>query len=276
VDWDFDEAVSRLILLTDEIGLVARDSVATAGQYVYFLSDSGVYRLDSRLDLKLRGDTRPLSDAIADQFAGVTGSAAHRAVGRWFGNRYWLAVPMDGAEQNNTIFVFNALNEQWESRDSYGVPIDNLLVSGFDGERRLFASSRNGRLYLLDELEGGDMAESGAELVPVVGSLRTRRYGMGSLRTKRFLRASAELLVDAGGAMGLSAAVLNPDVESVVASYSNSSGAEEELVLKGPVRRRGSAVELVVTTSAGRPQVRAVQIEGATSDRPGTNTRSKE
>jgi hypothetical protein len=83
-----DGLVSRLDLLTDEIGCSARRSIATAGQYIYFLSDAGVYRLDARLDLKLRGDTKPLSDAIADQIARIPSDGAENAVGLWHDNRY--------------------------------------------------------------------------------------------------------------------------------------------------------------------------------------------
>ena len=83
-----DSAVSRLTLLTDEIGCVARRSIQTAGQFVFFLSDAGVYRLDTQLDLKLRANTQPLSDPIADQLDEINTEYAHLAVGRWWNNRY--------------------------------------------------------------------------------------------------------------------------------------------------------------------------------------------
>jgi hypothetical protein len=59
--FSIDTPVTNLQLLTDEVGCAARRSIQTAGAFVYFLSDAGVYRLDSQLDLKLRGDTKPLS-----------------------------------------------------------------------------------------------------------------------------------------------------------------------------------------------------------------------
>jgi hypothetical protein len=177
--FEVDMPVTHLRLMTDEVGCAARKSIQTAGQFVYFLSDAGVYRLDSRLDLKLRGDTRPLSDSIADQFESLNQQYSSLAVGRWFNNRYWLAVPGHDSERNNMLLIFNALNDRWESKDIYDFPLDDLLVTQYLGERRLFASSKNGRLFLLDENELGDSGETGTELVPVAGRIRTRRFNMG-------------------------------------------------------------------------------------------------
>jgi hypothetical protein len=142
---DINTTVSRLELLTDEIGCSARRSIATAGQFVYFLSDAGVYRLDTRLDLKLRGDTKPLSEPIADQVARIQPAGAEYAVGLWHDNRYWLAAPVDGADVNNALFVYSALNEQWESIDEYPFGVDNLIVAQRGGLNRRVLWPRAGR-----------------------------------------------------------------------------------------------------------------------------------
>jgi len=166
-----DTALSRLTLLTDEVGCAARRSIATAGQFVYFLSDSGVYRLDSRLDLKLRGDTKPLSDPIANQLEDLNDTLVKNAVGLWYSNRYYLAVPLAGADNNNGVFLYNALNEQWETRDIYGFGVDDFVVATRANERRLFVSNKAGKLMLLDEIEEGDQSpDSQADVItPVPG-----------------------------------------------------------------------------------------------------------
>jgi hypothetical protein len=83
-----DTPLTKLELLTDEVGCSARRTICTAGQFIYFLSDSGVYRLDSRLDLKLRGQTLPLSDTIADQLENLDAELVEDSVGLYFNNRY--------------------------------------------------------------------------------------------------------------------------------------------------------------------------------------------
>ena len=107
-----DSIISRLTLLTDEVGCSARRSIVTAGNFVYFLSDAGIYRLDTKLDLKLRGDTRPLSDPIADQFDNLNAALAGGSVGLWYDNRYFIACPINFAQTNelattnNTVFIY--------------------------------------------------------------------------------------------------------------------------------------------------------------------------
>ena len=95
---DIDTAKSSLQLLTNEIGCAARRSITTAGTSVFFLSDRGVYKLDSQFDLKLRGNTQPLSDPIADQFDRINVNAVTKSCGIYFANRYYLAVPLMGED----------------------------------------------------------------------------------------------------------------------------------------------------------------------------------
>jgi hypothetical protein len=268
--FEVDSPVSKLQLLTDEVGCVARRSIATAGQYVYFLSDAGVYRLDARLDLKLRGDTRPLSDSISDQFDGISGEAASRAVGKWFNNRYWLSVPSGSIDDPYNLYIYSALNEQWETRDVYNFPIEDLLVALYNRERRLFASSRNGRLFLLDELEAGDQGEAGSELTPVSASMRTRRYSMNTLRSKRFVRAVADALLPHQASMRLRASTINPDGVSTILTQANNSGDDEDYTLKGPIRLKANYLDIIAESINGRPSLRAMSVEAALQEPQGT------
>ena len=275
---DFDTAVTRLTLLTDEIGCVARRSITTAGNFVYFLSDSGVYRLDTKLDIKLRGDTLPLSDPIADQLAEINADYAHLAVGKWFANRYHLAVPIgENAEHNNTLFLWNALNGQWESRDTYAINLDELLVASYDSARRLFAASRAGTLFLLDEMDrGDDVPQDNIEdaYTPVEGYLLTRRYGWGSVNAKRLLRAKASVLLPATGSITLRAVTTDYDADFQIATLTNSSPATEDYTLKAPLRCKATYLDLEFTTTAERPTLRQITAEATRSNFDPTETRT--
>jgi hypothetical protein len=271
-----DTLLSRLTILTDEIGCSARRSIATAGQYVYFLSDAGVYRLDSRLDLKLRGDTKPLSEPIADKLANIDASNAKNAVGLWFNNRYYLAVQERGQSNQQTVYIYNALNEAWETKDVLPAGVDNFLVAAYEDERRVFASSREGKLFLLEEQEDGDDPSSGTvtSTIPVAGSIRTRRFGGNNLHNKRFIRTMADCVLPAGSTVTLKASLLNPDDEVEIGSQTNSNGSEEDYSVKAPIRRRAHAADIIFNTTAGRPQIRSVQIEAATATMAQAETRN--
>lgn len=126
-------ANSYVVSVTDQVGCAARQTIANAGQAIFFLSDSGVRVLDPQLDLKLLGNSRPLSDPISDIIERINLDAVGYSCGKIFNNRYYLAVPLDGSLYNNAILVYNLLNQAWESVDIYpdGVRFDGLLVAKY-------------------------------------------------------------------------------------------------------------------------------------------------
>lgn len=267
--------VSNLTLLTDEIGCCARRSIATAGQYIYFLSDAGVYRLDSRLDLKLRGDTRPLSDPINDQITNFNAALVGDAVGLYFGNRYYLALPLQGDDNNKHVLIYNQLTEQWESKDEYGVGINNFIVADIDAKRRVLITSKSGKLMLMDEVDDGDESvNAGGSTTAVSGRFVTRRYGMNTMTHKRFLRSIADVNLPAGASVSVTANLYNPDnAMTLVPSQTNSTGENEDYTLKNAIRQRAHYAEIEFTTTAKRPEIRNVSIEAAIGGLPQTETR---
>ena len=271
-----DSAVSSLTLITDEVGCAARRSIATAGQFIYFLSDSGVYRLDSRLDLKLRGETLPLSDPIADQIRSLDATRLDAAVGLYFDNRYYLAGPTTGSITNDAVFIYSQLNNAWETKDVYAFGADNFLVSTVSDQRRLLITNRAGKLMLMDELEtGDDSPDAAANIVsPVSGRIRTRRYGMGTMGNKRFVRSLADVVLPNSGAITVKANMVNPDAEiTLVPGQTNTSGLSEDYTLKNPIRQKAHYAEIEFLTTANRPEIRNVSIEAALASRPQTETR---
>ena len=274
--FSIDTPISNLQLLTDEVGCAARRSIQTAGAFVYFLSDAGVYRLDSQLDLKLRGDTKPLSDPIADQLADLNASRLYDAVGLWYSNRYYLAVPLAGADTNNGVFLYNALNDQWETRDIYGFGVDDFLVATRASARRLFVSNQAGKLMLLDEIEAGDQSPDAQAnvITPVPGRIVTRRYGMGTMSSKRFTRVLADAVLPSTGSIRVTANLRNPDTNEVlVPGLENTTGAGNDYSLKLPIRRKAHYAEITIETLADRPEIRNVSVEAALAGLPQTDTK---
>jgi hypothetical protein len=277
--FDIDTPVSKLELLTDEVGCVARKTIAVAGQYVFFLSDAGVYRLDARLDLKLRGDTKPLSDPIADEFESLDQAIAERSVGIWHDNRYWLAVPETAsANPRAKLYIWSALNEQWETRDEYGFGADDLLVVTNGSKRRVMVTSQAGTIMMLDEVEAGDDAPD-PSIVGYVGTVPgrivTRRYGMQSMSSKRFIRALSDVVLPSSAGIQVRAALINPDrTITLVPGQTNDSGLSEDYTLKQPIRQKAHYAELEFLTTANRPEIRTVSVEAHGPSQPPTETRN--
>jgi hypothetical protein len=268
-EFTVDAAVSRVTLLTDEIGCVARKTIVTAGQFVFFLSDSGVYRLDIQLDLKLRANTQPLSDTISDQLEEINKAQAHKATAKWWANRYYLAVPIgDSAINNNSIFIWNALNQQWESKDLYSVALDELIVADYNSQRRLHTAARSGTLFLLDELEYGDevpYANAEGQYTPVPGLLTSRSYSFGSLNSKRLTRSKASVVLPPGAACKLRAYTTDYDAEFQIAALSNTTEEDEDYTLKAALRCKAVALDLEFLTTSGRPTLRQITAEATRS-----------
>lgn len=276
-DFTIDTAVARLELVTDEIGCSARQSIATAGRFVFFLSDAGVYRLDTQLDLKLRGDTKPLSDPIADLFGRVNQDRVGKSFGLWHDNRYLLAVPTtdDAADGNDLVVCWNALNDQWEYRDTYSIGVDQILVSNYSNRRRVFNVRNSGSLYLLDEKENGkDDTAAAVDGHTFTGRIKTRRFNFGDMHSKRFLRTIADVVLPAGSAVTAKVNTINPDQDELaVNTLTNTGSSTEDYNMKSPVRYKAHAAEVIYET-AGRPEIRSATLEAAPKTLPPTETRN--
>lgn len=283
-----ETGINKLELLTSEIGCSARRTIQTAGSFVYFLSDSGVYRLDAQLDLKLRGNTKPLSDPISDQIANLNSDYVANSIGLFYDNRYYLAVPLSTSTgSNDGVFIYNQLNEQWETRDIYGFGVDNFLVANRQSERRIFISNQAGKLMMLDELDAGDDSPDAIVNIvsPVQAKIKTRRYSMGSMAHKRYTRVIVDSSIPSGGKVLLAADTLNPDkslgsaytlsggqIVSAIASLENQAGSEDYHI-KAPTRFRAHAMDVTIYFDGNRPEIRSIGVEAAGPSLPPTDTK---
>ena len=197
---------SQITVVTTEVGCLARHSIVPAGQFVFFFSGKGVHMLTPQLDLKLLGNTMPLSEPIDDYFDDVNFDYASSVQGCYFDNRFFIAFPTNLATSNNSILVYNTLNQAWESIDTYpdGLTIDAFVPAFYNNKRRLFICSnignpvnvpviplgtttpvnvlygKYGGIFLAEELEGGDefLGITGTPLLPFAlpATLSTTSY----------------------------------------------------------------------------------------------------
>ena len=279
-DFSVDTPVSQLTLLTNEIGCSARNTIVTAGNFVFFLSDAGIYRLDRALDLKVRGDTKPLSEPIADLFSQVVQSRVEKsAFGIWHSNRYLVALPTsaDPLDGNQLVVAWNALTDTWEYRDIYpsSASVNQILVGTYDNQRRVFSVPRSGNLYLLEENDTAlDDNAPNAGTSPVTGSIKTRRYDFDNMHSKRFLRTIADVVIPPGASVSTKISTINPDTETTIGTLTNSTASQEDYNMKSPVRYKAHGAEVIYETSGGRPEIRSASIEASPKSLPPTETRS--
>jgi hypothetical protein len=270
---------STIQLLTDEVGCLARKSIQQVGNRVLFLSDNGVYGTEFLDEYNLRGTQTPLSEPINETIKRINKLHAEKAVSAYFDNRYFIAVPLDDATQNNAVLIFNFLNNQWESIDSVNDPnfhTANLIVAGEGSNRGVYSVNDIGGLHRIDaRADGTDRVITqigGAQqnlLVPA--SLTTRQFTYGTLERKRF--KEFEIHVESSDTntsdFDISAEVENPDSTEALGSLNSFNGGDlavnEDVSIRGRIGGlRGYGVQYTINNTSGRPRIRA--IESSASD----------
>ena len=263
--------------ITREVGCVARRSIVTIGNSVFFLSDNGVYSLDFGDLYNLRGASMPISETIAPVIKRINGAYAENAAAVFHDNRYYLSVALDGSTTNNAVLIYNFLNQTWES-------VDTVSSTTFDGRwlieaaassiNRLFYVAANGAIHesettdsRSDTLATEVGLPSGSFAVDSEAALRG--YTLGSMDKKGW--NNVEVHVESSGIAAnatMSLEIVNPDATIPLSSISEMLGASlvanEDATLQTRIgNHRGYSGQLVFTPSAGRPKLRAVKI-GAT------------
>lgn len=262
--------------ITREAGLVARKSVVTIGDQVFFLSDNGVYSTSFQDLYNLRGAGLPLSDPINPLIKRINSAYAYNAVAIYHDNRYWIAVPLDNSTRNNAILVYNLLNKGWESLDiidNTGWDISNLIVSGSGGINKLYAVNRFGGIHVIDErVDSFDYVYTApgldAQPLPIESEVVTRQYIFGDVGRKSF--NSYELHVESSeyelSDGDLTMITENIDKEVEMYSLTESLGFDlpvgEDSSIRGRIGNvRGYGIQAKFVPTKGRPKLRMVKIE---------------
>ena len=286
---------SEVTVITTELGCLARRTIVNAGQYVMFLSSKGIYLLTPQLDLKVIGNTMPLSEAISDFFEGLDYSIVSNAVATYYDNRFFIALPIDDlanpTARNNRIVIYNNLNKNWESIDVYpaGLNADNLVVASYQFQKRLFiltnftGALQFGGVFLTEELEDGDFYTNaaagvalpfalpvdlnvGSQLIPINSFVRTREFTMDSLSEKRFSRGEFQFNNVQQDAVAITASTHDPDATQEILGYQFSGNSDG--TLRPRVAMRGSGIDFTIQFSSGRPALKGVTIHGIGANRP--------
>ena len=263
---------ASIYLITDEVGVVARKTAEIIGRNLIFLSEQGVYMLEITPEINLRGREIPLSEDIQDEFSKekLNYNKITDSVATYFNNRYYIAVPAAGSDRNNIVFVYNFINNKWESKDTFGSDnfIDNWVVCKKDGKDRLFATSLEGSLQLYEELDHDELGSVPTD-TEIPAQIITREYNgagpMGRMEVKKFHRGSLNITSKNGDDIDVTAITRDPD--STVTSANYAFTADEECLKRFRINKRGTGCRIQVDVNAGRPKIRSSSVEHSETQR---------
>lgn len=260
--------VANAYEITRSIGCVCQKSVANCGDVIVWLSDIGVFQMAIQNDLSLVPSQLPLSDRIDDIIQSINWTYSTNAVAAYWNNRYYLAVPIGSATRNTTLLVYNFLNQEWESVDTFpmGFDIQNLIIMSYNGRERLHAVSSQAFVCVLEE---GNQDQFGVppnySFFPIQGSLKTRNYLANTFDMKRFRRFQLQSNLSSGDSFTGNYVLDNPTYTVPALSFTASS--DGDIALRANVGRRGISGRLELASSAGQPEFTTMTLEGTVDGR---------
>jgi hypothetical protein len=297
-------ANSMITVVTTQVGCLSRKSIVAAGQFVFFMSGKGVHVLTPQLDLKLIGQTMPLSEPIDDFFDSVNFAAADRVVASYYDNRFFIALPTKDTAGNyvtrpNAILIYNALNQQWECIDTYpaGLWIDDYAVCQYGDKRRQFiltrftASSQNGGIFITEEFPNNDVSSTGdqfsgvngtprlpfrlpatlsqtdPDLIHIDARIRSRQYTFDNTNQKRFSRGEYQFNNITGDGVSIVARTHDPDVYETVMTYTFLGSATTDSTLRPRIALRGACMDMEVVFDTGRPALKSAALYAIVANR---------
>ncbi len=277
-------------LLTDEVGLTAKNSVIQVGNQIIFLSDNGVYGL-SFVDLyNLRGNEVPLSESIQKTIDTINKAHVDKASAVYFDNKYYLAVPTGTSEVNNTLLIYNFLNKSWESIDTVNnvdlsgstfssFEFTKLLIAGKGLKRGVYVTNTDGGIHRLEVFADGidrvitDIGTTTEKETRVQGSATTRMFTLGSIDRKKFNNFELHLQSGPDNSSDVSIAAVSENLDSEPAidlkdasDYLGgvSIAPDEDVSIRGRIgNKRAYGLQVTLTSILGRPRFRSLKIAGA-------------
>lgn len=279
--------------LTMELGCVAKNSIANVGNMVFFLSKNGVYGLEPQIDANLLANTTPMSLDVQKYVDRINHKFVKNAIGIVYNGRYYLSVPLDNSEVNNYTLIYNLNNKAWESIDTYPSTVNpfNLIVAkngSTNVVNRLFFTTQVNGIYLTEELNFDEfgatltaltlpfyfpsyLTSSTYEVVNIPAFIKTRRYMMGSIQSKRYSDMTLEVEFEATGALRSEVVSYNPDTRKTIDIV--TAGSTTDKSRRIPIRKSSVGLDIELTNLQGRPIIKAI---GVTSTQKGFNKTNQE
>ena len=255
-----DLSIARADEITRDVGCAARKSICQWGDQILFVGDKAIHRVRVTDQLSLLPERVPLSTDVQDILATVNWSAIEKATARVWNNRAYFALPGDDG-LNTIVLVYNFINDRWETQDEYpaGFDVEDWHIMDADGEKRLFASTTYGFLYLLEENAVDTFGNTTAQQnYDIGGEGRTRYYGAGTRAVKRCRRMFMDADLPAAAVITAQVATRNPDMLGDSITLDEDTAEDGRYPVYGGVN--GSGAQLRFTLTA-RAEIRAVDCD---------------
>lgn len=192
--------------VTREYGAISRESIVQVGNDVVFLSSKkGVTSLGIASHGKVAAIDVPLSEPIQPLIDRINWNYASGAAAAYHNNRLYMAVPLDNADYNSAILVYDYLSKAWAGYDDGpAVKVKQFVETVHQGKRRLFFLSTDGFINLyddeltecgfVDETPDPDDPLNGLLLVNQISDeITTRGYTAGDISSKKWKSAEVQL-----------------------------------------------------------------------------------
>lgn len=258
-----DLSIAAAEEITRDVGCAARRTIGSWGEQILWVSDRAVQRVATTGELSLLPERVPLSNDVQDIFEDeVDWVNIHRATARVWNNRYYLALPSaTDAGLNTIVLIYNFINDRWETRDEYpaGFDVENWHIMDYAGEKRLFASTTFGFLYLLEENTVDTFGNTDAQQdYAITAAAYTRYYTAGTRQVKRVRRSFVHANVPAAAVITATIVTQNPDHTGDTVTIDEASTEDGRYPVYGGLP--GSAAQLRLTATAGA-EIRAIECE---------------
>ena len=144
----------------------------------------------------------------------------------------------------------------------------------YGAARRLYATNKEGGIYLLEELDYDEFIPTGGGVplpavlpitltasfnqTPIAGQIITRRYFYQTFAAKRFSSADIDMSMVGSDATSIVARAVNPDNESTVFTFTSS--VAQDYTKRFRIGKRGFGLDLEINTTSGRPTIGGLRV----------------
>lgn len=132
--------------ISRKVGCLSHRSIQQVGNDVFFLSDDGVRSIGRTLSDEQVGVSNPLSEPIKDIIGRINWAFIDTCSSAFYGDRYFLSVPVDSSTTPNYVLVYNKLSESWSGYWT-GWTATAFAVANFNGTAKLVFGEHDGGTY---------------------------------------------------------------------------------------------------------------------------------
>ena len=213
-----------------QYGCAGSRAFAQNGSYTYFVSNEGSIQVlvpssDPAKGLgisisKITLDQEPLSKPITPFIETVNLEHVDKSLVHYHRNKVYFCLPVNGSTEPNAICVYDSLNSQWVSIDTFEDPNFKIVDINSLNETLFILTADKFYSYETNTSDDGELIKS---------KVRTRDFLMGTREIKKFARGTLNYILGDDAELSVKTYTKNPD--SILQSRIQTSFKTTEPVL---------------------------------------------